>query len=266
LKANAIKYRSSLIHYYSFGEGKKLVFCFHGYGEDASSFCILEPFLKKEFTLIAIDLPFHGKTRWAEGLFKSEHLKDIISIVAGPEQKFSLAGFSMGGRIVLQLLQLMPQKIERVILLAPDGLHKNFWYRFSTQTTIGNRVFKHTMKHPATLFKMMEWSKNLHLLNQTYYKVAQYHLNSETSRVLLYKRWTCLQSFTPNLKVIKKIIASYKLQVHFVLGAYDKVILSETAKKFVQGIEAFACIDVIEAGHQLLKEKYASTIASFFCK
>lgn len=242
------------------------MFCFHGYGEDGSSFCVLEPFLKEEFTLIAIDLPFHGKTRWAEGLFRPKHLKEIISRVAGSRQKFSLAGFSMGGRIVLQLLQLMPQKIERVILLAPDGLHKNFWYRFSTQTSIGNRVFKHSMKHPATLFKMMEWSKNLRLLNQTFYNVAHHYLGDETSRVLLYKRWTCLQPFTPDLDLIKKTIASYKTPVYFVFGAYDKVILSETAKKFVRGIEAFTCINVIEAGHQLLKEKHAPIVAGFFYK
>ncbi len=242
------------------------MFCFHGYGEDATSFSILEPYLGKDLKLIAIDLPFHGKTQWREGLFTPTQLKDILLLIGGNTNQFSLTGFSLGGRIVLQLLQLMPLKIKSVVLLAPDGLHKNFWYRFSTQTKIGNNVFKYSMKHPSMLFHFMQWSKKMRLLNTTFYKVAHYYLDEEISRVLLYKRWTCLQTFTPDLAEIKKIIASYNIPVHLVFGKHDKVILSETGKKFIHGIETFAVIYILEAGHQLLKEKYASAIAQFFYK
>jgi pimeloyl-ACP methyl ester carboxylesterase len=242
------------------------LFCFHGYGEDAASFSVLEPYLGKEYKLIAIDLPFHGKTQWCEGLFTPTQLKEIILLIGGNAKQFSLMGFSLGGRIVLQLLQLIPYRIKCVVLLAPDGLHKNFWYRFSTQTTIGNNIFKYSMKHPATLFRLMEWSKKMRLLNSTFYKVGHYYLDEEISRVLLYKRWTCLQPFTPDLAEIKQIIASNKIPFHLVFGEHDKVILSETGKKFIRGIETFAVMHIIEAGHQLLKEKYASAIASFFYK
>jgi len=46
------------------GKGDKLIFCFHGYGEDATSFAFLENTLGADYTLVAIDFSFS----WQNGL------------------------------------------------------------------------------------------------------------------------------------------------------------------------------------------------------
>src|SRR3954447_11643906 len=123
-KEQIISYKKSFINVYFFGQGNKKLFCFHGYGEDGSSFVFLKKSLGSEYILIAMDLPFHGKTEWNEGLLISaEDLINIISEIIAQintsekKDKFSLLGFSLGGRVALHLLQTIPSQIERAVLV-----------------------------------------------------------------------------------------------------------------------------------------------------
>ena len=120
-----------MLSYRRFGDGNKMLFCFHGYGEDALTFSFLEKNLGNEFTLIALDFPFHGLTEWNEEfLLRIDELIEIMNKISSV-QSFSILGYSMGGRVALKLLQIIPDRIEKIILLAPDGLHNNFWHKIS---------------------------------------------------------------------------------------------------------------------------------------
>ena len=150
MQSHYIIYKNSSIHYRHYGNGSKLLFCFHGYGRDSDTFYILERRLGNLFTIIAIDIPFHGRTVWKDELtFKPAYLQELLlqirSDLHEENSKFSLLGFSMGGRIALYLTQLMPEKIERLILLAPDGLHSNLWRSLASDTWVGNKFVNYTM-------------------------------------------------------------------------------------------------------------------------
>ena len=117
----------------------------------------------------------------------------------------SVLAYSMGGKIALHLLQHMPEKIKQVILIAPDGLHVNFWYFLSTQTFIGNKLFEITMKHPYWFFMFLNFATNTNLLNKSIEKFIHYYLDDKKGRMLLYKRWTAMRKFKPDLSAVKKI-------------------------------------------------------------
>lgn len=260
-----ITYKTSLIHYLWLGNGRNILLCLHGYGESATSFQFLQPHLPPEYALLAIDLPFHGQTQWHEDLsFTASDLIKIIDAIRVQHThnygNLTLLGFSMGGRIALQLLQQMPEKINRLILLAPDGLKVNFWYWLSTQTVIGNKLFRYTMRHPQWFFYMLAFSNRLRLINQSIYKFIRYYLHDSTARHLLYERWTCLNSIRPNLVSIKKIIHKFQVPVRLLYGKYDRIILPKRGEKFRDGIESFCTLQVIQAGHQLLQEKHVQDI------
>jgi alpha-beta hydrolase superfamily lysophospholipase len=96
------------------GQDLNLSFCFHGYGEDASSFEFLENFAGQQLTFYAIDLPFHGQTVWNEGRsFTINDLKHLIEKILNQDnqqpvtsnQQLSLLGFSLGGRIRTSLIR-----------------------------------------------------------------------------------------------------------------------------------------------------------------
>jgi pimeloyl-ACP methyl ester carboxylesterase len=266
LKREFVVYKGSTIHYSRFGTGGKWLFCFHGYGEEGSSFYILEESLGKEYTLIAIDMPFHGTTEWKdELLITTADLTAIIdSIIGASENLISLIGYSMGGRIALSLLETIPERIERVVLLAPDGLHINFWHWLSTRTKVGSRIFRYTVNKPQILFSMMRLSNKVGILNKSIYKFTHYYLEEEESRLLLFKRWTTMRRLTAEIHRLKDVIYQYRIPVRLLFGAYDKIILHKRARYFAEGIEELVTINIIETGHQLLKHKNADIIASLF--
>src|SRR6185295_514490 len=93
-----LPYRSSQVHYCWFGAGPQIVLCFHGYGESEASFHFLENHIPPEYTIIAIDLPFHGKTNWQEGL--TFWVADLLAIVEAlrtkhgkRDSRFTLLGY-----------------------------------------------------------------------------------------------------------------------------------------------------------------------------
>ena len=258
----SLAYKSSFVHYHIFGNGPKTLFCFHGYGETGRSFAFLEKKLGAVYTLYAIDFPIHGKTKWNEKEpFKPDDLIEILHRIHNCENsKFSLLAYSMGGRAALHLLQQIPGKIERVGLVAPDGLHQNTWYWITTQTSFGNKAFAYTMHKPSWFFFMVSAGGKLKILNKSLIKFVHYYLDDEEQRKLLYKRWTFMRRLKPNLEGIRKICAKNNIQLNFLFGEYDRIILSRRANIFknTKNIN----IKVINAGHQLMKEKYAGEIAA----
>jgi pimeloyl-ACP methyl ester carboxylesterase len=264
-----ILYKSSLIHVWLYGEGNRWLFCFHGFGEEGSSFSVLENSLGASFALAAIDLPFHGKTKWNEGLlFTPEDLLSIITIIQNnnnkinSDLKFSLLGFSLGGRVALHLLQMVPSQIERVVLIAPDGLHLNFWYWIGTQTSIGNNLFNQTMKNPSWFFAFINGAYKIGLLNKSITKFVHFYLDDEQERKLLYQRWTTMRKFKPNATKISKVIDKFQIAVRILFGKYDRIILSKRSGFFRNSKNVQ--IKIIDTGHQLLRQEFIDVIASLF--
>ena len=260
-----IPYRSSKVHYCRFGAGQKILLCFHGYGESEETFHFLANHITRDYTLFAIDLPFHGKTQWQEGLrFTVTDLQAIIEALCTKyslaANKFILLGYSMGGRVALQLLQVIPAKIEKTVLLAPDGLKVNIWYWLATQTYLGNKLFGFTMKHPGWFFTLLQAGNRLKLINQSVLKFTRYYINDTTVRRLLYERWTCMRAIKPNLTYIKKLIKTHQIPVRLLYGQYDRIIRFERGEKFRKGIDSFCTLHIIQTGHQVLQEKHVNQI------
>ncbi len=265
MESHQLPYRNSYIHYLKFGRGTKYLFCFHGYGEDASSFLFLEKSLGHDYTLIVPEMPFHGQTIWNEELeFSITDLKQIINTIVPLElQTISLLGYSMGGRICLALLQTIPSNIERVVLIAPDGLHKNFWYWLSTQTNIGNTLFRYTMKKPHWFFGGMKMLQRIGLMNKSIFKFAHSYLDDSNERDMLYKRWTIMRKFKPNASSVTKVLRKNNIPLRMLFGSYDRIILAKRSTSLDKQNDTIH-VKTIRAGHQLLKEKYAKDIAVLF--
>ena len=268
----SIFYKSSTINYYRLGYGSKPVICFHGYDETAASFAFLESEAGEEFTFYAIDLPFHGSTVWKEGpdFSPKDLLKIIVQLLAqhtatnGRERakndQITLMGYSLGGRICLQLFELMPEKIEKLVLLAPDGLKVNAWYWLATQTQMGNRLFKFTMKKPQWFFGLLQLLNKLHFINQSVFKFVRHYINNKKARLQLYERWMVLRKIKPDLKKIKQQIKQQGTDVRLTYGKHDRIILPARGEKFCDGIEGHCKINIINAGHQVLHEKHIDEI------
>lgn len=258
----------SRIHYYSWGKGSRLLFCFHGYGESGESFAFLGAALGEDYTIVAIDLPFHGLTEWKEGLFFDPQqlpvlLQGIAARLPGRSAAWRLLGYSMGGRIALQLLESSPEIIEKMVLLAPDGLVVNPWYWLATQTRAGNRLFRRTMQRPGWFFLLLRLGNAFRLVNPSVYKFTVNYINDDRVRQDLYTRWTTMRGFRPHLSAIRDLIRARRLPVVLIYGRYDRIIRWERGERFrKKGIAAYCRLILISTGHQLLRTQYLDVILS----
>jgi len=216
------------------------------------------------YSFHAIDLPFHGKTDWKEGLnFSSEDLQQIIRQILAEQTgpKPILLGFSLGGRVALSFYQSGPALVEKLVLLAPDGLVVNPWYWLSTQTWLGNRLFYFTMKYPAWFFGTLNALNKTGRVNISVYKFVKSYIRDPALRLSLYQRWMALRNMKPGLKKIKSFISEHKTPVHLLYGQHDRIILSKRGERFREGIEQYCHITILPAGHQVLQEKHLQEIA-----
>ena len=261
-----ISFRNSRFHYSCRGRGARILFAFHGYGESGSSFDFLEEGLGHDFTIVAIDLPFHGATDWREGLYLAPAdllavMEEIILTLPGRSEGWWLLGYSMGGRVALQLIQLAPAKVRRLVLLATDGLQMNPWYWLVTQTAAGNRLFRWTMRHPHWLFFLLKTGDVLRLINPSIYKFTAHYVDDPQTRERLYARWTTMRGFRPDLKIVGGFIRQYRIPVRLLYGSYDRIIRWERGERFCRPNAPFCELTLLPAGHQLLQAKFSEVIA-----
>ncbi|MBW7891714.1 MAG: alpha/beta hydrolase [Chitinophagaceae bacterium] len=262
-----VSYRQSQIHYLQWGFGKEYLLCLHGFGESAASFAGLAEQLKEKYTIIALDMPLHGKTVWNEGLLCTiTDIRDIIEKIPGiAGNSFFLAGFSMGGRVALGLYEEIPQRIRRLILLAPDGLKMNFWYWLATQTFYGNRLLRYFMDKPRIFFIGTRALKKIRLINMGIYNYVHQYLKAEEKREQLYAIWTTMRKIRPDVGVIKTLIRNNNTQVLLIYGRYDRVIRPVTGMRLKKGIVPYCKLRVLHCGHRLLQEKNLPVIAGLMC-
>ncbi|MBX2921822.1 MAG: alpha/beta hydrolase [Chitinophagaceae bacterium] len=259
-----VTYKRSRIHYIRVEGGNELLVCLHGFGETAESFLPLIQALKNQYTIVAIDLPFHGKSVWKEGLSVTiNDMAAIIDEIPVLQQKvFSLMGYSMGGRVALHVYQHIPERIKQLILPAPDGLKINGWYRLATQSKAGNRLFHYFMRRPGLFFWGTGLLNKIHLINRGVYNYVYQYLRQETKREALYTIWTAMRNIRPDVRLIKAQIQKHQTQVILIYGAYDRIIRFTTGNAFIKGLEAYCTLHVLPCGHRLLHEKNTTAIAA----
>lgn len=208
-------------------------------------------------------MPYHGRTAWNEGLlFEPADLVNVMHSILPPGERFSLFGYSMGGRVCMQLLEDIPGEIDKLVLAAPDGLHRNKWQWLATHTRVGNRMFAHAMRRPAWMMAVLAMAAKLKLYNTSLLKFVHYYLDDQQQRETLYRRWTAMRRFRPSPSVIARIVKKYRIPVHMVFGKYDKVILAKHGRSLAAKAERWISVEEIEAGHRLLREPYIQTIVS----
>lgn len=241
------------LHYLAFGTGKRLLIAFHGYSNNASLFQPFESFLGTEYTIVSIDLPYHGRSAWPPQT--PLHLADLRTLINNLcEQfgvnKFSLLGFSLGGRVSLFILEHLPERIESVLLAAPDGLAFNPLYYFVTRTYLGRRLFSSVLTKPERYFKLIDKLHERRFLDPSRYKFVTQYLQSRPARTFLGNVWPNLGNLIPNARKVKQAAAKYHIPLHIFMGRYDKIIPLKQAEVFSKGAPGVQ-LHILEKGHRL---------------
>lgn len=102
----------------------RTVIFIHGFPFNKNTWRLQLDALEDNITGIAVDVRGHGASTNGHGFFSIDvFAKDIIALLSKLEiEKVTLCGVSMGGYIALRIYQLIPEKIEGLIL--SDTHHK----------------------------------------------------------------------------------------------------------------------------------------------
>ncbi len=263
-RSGIIRYQHNEIHCLSMGTGKKLLLAFHGFGSDALLFQPLSVLLEEEYTLVSVNLPGHGITRWRD---KYMAPKDLMAIIQGIKNDFgatqiSLIGFSLGGRVCLTIIEQQPDWIEQVVLLAPDGLKKNFWYQAATRNVLGRILFQHFLADPERWIHRFSGLQKLGLLPEAHIRLARTHLKDEQVRKQVALVWPVMSRLMPHMGKVQWNINKHKIKTDLFMGRSDKLFPPETGKSFLRNLKENARLHILDCGHQLLHPGALKEIAA----
>lgn len=265
MNSSYLSYRNSTIHYRYSGDGPVTVICFHGFGTFAATFDWLAGHVPGH-RFIAFDLPHHGQTIWNDGdtVTPAQMLEIIDACPHATSREFALMGYSMGGRICLQLLQNLPDRVTRLVLLAPDGLHFNPFYWLATQTSGGNRLFRNVMKKPAGFVRTLKRAEKLGLVNKGILKFVDRYMEDRHVRELTYIAWTMFRKFKPDPGKVANLINQRNIPVTLIYGRFDTIIPLAPGEKFFQKLSGRRSMEILDTGHQVLHVRNAPYIADAF--
>lgn len=252
---NQLIFRQSKIHFIRFGSGERLLIALHGTGRDAEMFRVLEPSLGNRFSIVSLDLPFHGKTEWNENTpFSMNEVKELFETILKNEKenRFSLLAFSLGGKIALTAVSLLPEKIDELILIAPDGIRNSAWYNFALLPVIGEPLFRRLIHKPGFYVIVLNTLKRLHLVAERLHTFAFSQMDSMEKRKQVYDVWMAFGKLRPNIRIVKNLINKYNIKTTLIFGKYDPVIPPSIGKKFVAGLNNAELIIPLK-GHNLVK-------------
>ena len=232
-------YKNTPVSYYRFGEGKEYLVAFHGYGQSGADYAYYEQVLKKAFTVIAIDFFGHGKSVWMEKEdFTELDMREIVIGIARKEQlfarKFSVCSFSMGARMARALVRTFPERIKRVIFIAPPTPAFHYFLNFTVRTTMGVWLFKLFIKRNNLLIQIVNLLHKVGILNRAIKVFTTKFINREDRLNHVFNTWYAQRNLTTNFTTFAKLVNKHQIEVILVIGKYDFITPSDSNVSYIK--------------------------------
>ncbi len=220
------------LHYEQIGHGPRKILAFHGFGQNAGMFLRERSNQQSHFSLYSFDLFYHGKSKEKSSTLDpsqplqadewASFIKDFARKIEA--SKLELIGYSMGARLSLSLVQSIPEMVNFLNIIAPDGFIKNTWYRFAVGTILGRRIFKRLPAFSFALKFIGALLIKLKLLDEKMYRVALENTSSEIKIRQLYNTWMFLREIEPSLDLVQHELEMESFGINVHLGKHDRII------------------------------------------
>lgn len=260
-----LQYQQHSVHYLRYGNGKALLFAFHGFADKADLFESISQPLSEYYTVVAIDLPFHGQSSWNGTFYRPEDIVQIIQLLMKHYgyKRCSLICHSMGGRIVLAVLQSLASRLDRLFFVASAGFQYTFsaarlffplWFR--------NYCHRHFV-HSNQLMYFFECSYRLKLMNRATYWVFKQQLDTAKQRERLLKTWISMYYFPmkAGLKELK-LLQQHPIKTYFFCADKDRITAAKYSKKFASKLKNTEIV-TFEGNHFFVRQHLAAQLNDY---
>ncbi|MBN8684093.1 MAG: alpha/beta hydrolase [Chitinophagales bacterium] len=227
------------------GNGPHLLLAFHGFADTGAMYAPLEKIIGDQYTILAPDLPFHGQTQWPKADFNQEDLLEWINAVCTTEGKtrFSLMGYSFGARLALALAPRLEQQLEKLYLLAPEGLGTQGMGLAQRTPMWLRRAFR-------TLFPAALGLAKSGLLPGSIARFLRANLSTRARVARTFACWYSMRHFPVFMDKSKAFLGKSRIFTCIVAGKNDPLMNQPALHRFAEGgpnIRLF----LPEAGHRL---------------
>lgn len=261
---HSFSYKGAQLHYSCTGTGDKVLLAFHGYGQSNVHYRHLALQLSADYTVFAFDLFFHGKSIWhlKDHPLTKKFLAELMATFLEHKQiaRFSLMGFSMGGKWAISLLEHFPQRVEQLILIAPDGIKTSFWYSLATYPGWTKKHFRKVAISPTYFQNLAYTFRRMRLVDKGIVRFAQHQMNTRQKRLRVYYSWMVFRELEFNMAHIATLINNYQIPTTMFLGAYDRIITKKNMQVLLNKLHKHQ-LTVLQTGHNQLLDEVANYYA-----
>ena len=244
---------SGEVAFRKYGSGPRLLVAIHGFSEDGTAFAELGKALSGSCTLYAVDLPFHGGTLWKEKDYRPAQLAAIVEALLEREggRPFEAVGHSLGARLWLHLLPFFSNRVQRLCLLAPDGLQTRWLYLVEWLPPGWRRRFIPLLSRPGWLLSLAKALRCARLIDRFLLQYLRVHLSEEGTRKRLLHTWLALSHFRLSGKKTHRLIQQAQAPVLVLLGDKDWLVNTETIRLRLKMLDNVS-IEEINATHRTI--------------
>ena len=168
-----------------YGSGKAVILALHGFGRNGARMERLGVHLGNEFTMLAPDLPYHGKTEWYTDRYDVADMTNMLQQLLDryAQQPVYLLGHSLGGRYLSSCLRgLRHANIQDIALVAPDGAGGRYTNWIDTLPSRLVRPLARLTERPRAILRMSAWLQKRGIINGYSAEYLKYNLNDRPFR------------------------------------------------------------------------------------
>jgi pimeloyl-ACP methyl ester carboxylesterase len=246
-----IEYQNNRLYYSKSGLGSTHLLLFHGFGQHSHVFQPWNEHLQENFTIYSFDLFFHGKSTWtSDTALEKADWKNVIADFLKQEgiEQFTVGGFSLGGKFAMVTLECFPEKVNKLFLLAPDGIKTSAWYSLATYPIATRSLFKSMIEKPERFFTLIKIARKLNLVDKGIVRFVENQMNTKEKREQVYLTWVFFRHIKVELDGLSLVINKKGIPVTMIVGKFDKVIVAENMKLLLDKLDNKELF-VLEAGH-----------------
>lgn len=243
-----------LAPYCEYGEGKRLLFAFHGYGMNGNQFRIMSDSLLPHYKIFAFHLPYHREGPPSDDDWMEHVVRQVRSILDRNSSPYlSLVGYSIGAKVVLALSLRFVGRVKSIYLFAPYGLERHWFVDFFSNG-VGHLFFKMLL---GTRFpeKLMDVALRLGMLDAAHHEVISNELNTRKKRHGLYMSLNMVAQISIDLRRLTQQVNEYSVDVVVGYGRNDLLfpyrLRNRKLLSTIRHVEVFE----VDEGHGLVTPK-----------
>lgn len=253
------------LHYYEYGTGSDILLAFHGFGMKGTQFRVLESGFSTKYKIYSFDLFFHGDTELLDsslstvrkGLKPQEygnHIRDFIKTIDAEGKKVSLLSYSMGSLMALSILESLPESIDSVFFIAPDGFRPNKLLQIGSKNLLINRFLHKMVYSPKTVNLLLDFILKLKYIDSSLHRILHNEFKTIETRLACYNSITYHAKLSFEQNKITELLNKYGINSFFYFGESDVLFPATIGKKLSKKLNRTS-IEVMKGGHELVNEK-----------